>query len=264
MASTPALARAAVPAPVGPPAVLPLGDSITYGTSWAGYALPVPQVETPGGYRGFLASDLAASGQAFVYTGSRDDNPPVGAEAAEYRQEGHPGYRIDQLGTGLAGWSGLSPGRPSVVILMVGTNDISEGYDPAGSYPPGGYSEVVPAERAQFVDHMVGRLTRLLKEIQQVYSKPRVVLCTIPPMGLTSPDPTGEDYDGAVRDQVVPWAGRQGVPVVLADVGAAFMSQATYHDLIGPDGVHPTPLGYRLTASVIAPAVAAALSRGPA
>jgi lysophospholipase L1-like esterase len=256
-------ALSAPTAVAGPPAILPLGDSLTYGTSWAGYALPVAPVDTPGGYRGFLASDLTAGGQSFVYAGSEDDNPPVGADPAQYRQEGHPGYRVDQLGSGLAAWRSLLSSAPAVVTVMVGTNDISEDYDPAGNYPSGAYTGTQPDERAEFVAHLLGRLKGLLQQVQAIYSAPRIVLCTIPPMGVTAPDPTDADYDQALRGQVLSWAAQRGLRVVLADVGAAFMSQTTYHDLIGPDGVHPTPAGYRLMASAIAPAVATALRRWP-
>ena len=263
LAGGPALPALSAGPATGRPVVLPLGDSITYGTSWAGYVLPTPQVQTPGGYRGYLASDLAADGQSFTYTGSTDDNPPAGTDGADYRHEGHPGFRIDQIEQGLTTWSDRTPIRPSVVVLIIGSNDVAEGYDPAGHYPPGGYSEDQPAQRAEFVGHLLGRLEGLLEQIDRVYSHPRVVLGTIPPMGVTTPDPTDQDYDQAIRTQVGRWAARQGLRVVVADVGAAFMAQPTYHDLIGPDGVHPTPAGYRLMASVIAPAIATARQRWP-
>jgi len=242
--------------------ILPLGESITYGVSWAGYDLPVPEQSTPGGYRGFLYHDLTQDGVSFSYTGSTEANPPLARDPADFRQEGHPGYRIDQLLGGLAHWKALDALQPSVILLHVGTNDISQGYDPAASYP-GGYDGANPAERAEFVSHLVSRLEWLLGDLNGLYPGVRIVLCPIVPMGLTSPDPTVHAYGQAIRSTVVPWATGPGLRVDLADVEAAFLAQPTYHDLIGPDGVHPTPIGYRTMAAVIAPAVVQVLSRWP-
>ena len=268
--SGPARAAPSSPAPSSPAAtIMPLGDSITYGQS-------APQTSTPGGYRGYLAQDLSGAGTAWSYVGSSEDNPPLGAEALRYRHEGHPGYRVDQVAAGLDGpdaapgaaggdWltgNGVHPGaRPHVVVLHIGTNDVAQAFDPQGRYP-GGYNGSDPSERAEFVDHLADRLQALLGKIERLDPGARIVVCTIGPMRDTFPDPTARSYDDAIRFRVVPLERALGVRVVLADVEAAFLSgPGGYHEYIGPDGVHPTPLGYRTMADTVAPAVRAMLNR---
>jgi lysophospholipase L1-like esterase len=259
------MAHAGPAAPSGPVSIMPLGDSITYGVT-------APEASTPGGYRGYLADDLASAGLSWTYVGSSEENPPLGADPGRYHHEGHPGYRVDQVAADLDGpdpgagggyWltgAGLRPpAGPEVVVLHIGTNDIAQAYDPAGRYP-GGYDGADPAERAEFVDHLVARLQDLLEKLGRIDRGVRVVLCTIAPMGDASPDPTAHAYDDAIRFRVVPWERAHGVRIALADVEAAFMSgPGGYHEYVGPDGVHPTPLGYRTMADTVAPAVRAVL-----
>lgn len=250
---------------------MPLGDSITYGaTTFLGVY--------PGGYRGGLAQLLQADHVEFSYAGSSEANPPLGADPSDFRHEGHPGYRIDQIAHDLSGPDGFpgadggywmrgphgSTDQPQVVVLLIGTNDISQGYDPQGRYP-GGYDSANASERSEFVSHLVGRLDSLLAEIDRLDPGTRIVLCTIPPMGELGPDPTAHAYDEAIRTSVLPAARLLDMRIVLADVETAFLDNgATYHELISPDGVHPTPMGYNTMAGVIAPAVEAALRDWPA
>ena len=260
------VARAGTAAPSGASvSIMPLGDSITYGET-------APEANTPGGYRGYLADDLASAGLTWAYIGTSEENAPLGADPGRYRHEGHPGYRIDQLAADLdgpdpganggywltgAGWR--PPARPQVVVLHVGTNDIAQAYDPAGRYP-GRYDESDPAQRAEFVDHLVGRLQGLLAKLAHIDRGVRFVLCTIAPMGTTFPDPTAHAYDDAIRFRVVPWERARGARITLADVEAAFLAgPGGYHEYVGPDGVHLTPLGYRTMADTVAPAVRAVL-----
>ena len=251
--------------PPTPVSIMPLGDSITYGET-------APDADTPGGYRGYLADDLAGSGVDWSYVGTSEDNPPVGADPGRYRHEGHPGYRVDQVAADLDGpdpaagggyWltgTGLRPpARPEVVVVHIGTNDVAQAYDPAGRYP-GGYDGSDPGQRAEFVDHLAERLLGLLDKLGRIDPGVRLVLCTIAPMGDAYPDPTAHAYDDAIRFRVVPWERARGVRISLADVEAAFLSgPGGYHEYVGPDGVHLTPLGYRTMADTVAPAVRAVL-----
>lgn len=243
--------------------VYPLGDSITFGMSDT-YA------STPGGYRGYLESDLSAVQIQVAYQGTSTANPPVSTDAGSFRHDGHPGFRIDQVeadlersdpssgsngGDWMTGGYGRSSIHPDVVVLLIGTNDILQAFDPGRRYP-GGYKGADVGERNQFVSDMTGRLWGLLGELEHLDPGLRLVLCTVPPIGLQTRDPTATAYDDALRDRVVPTARLFGMRVQLADVEGAFLAQPSDQpDLMGPDGIHPSPLGYSRMASVIADAL---------
>ena len=254
-------ARAASPPPVS---VYPLGDSITFGLSG-------PDTATPGGYRGYVESDLSAARMQIAYQGTSTANPPVSTDQGAFRHDGHPGFRIDQVesdlhgydpssgsdgGQWMTGGSGHSSIHPDVVVLLIGTNDILQAFDPSYRFP-GGYNSADSGQRARFVGDMDRRLWGLLLEISHLDSGKGLVLCTIPPMGLQTHDATAIDYDRALRDQLLPEARLWlGMRVELADVEGVFTSQSSPQpELMGPDGVHPTPLGYSRMAGVIANAV---------
>ena len=259
-------AGAAEPAP-GSISLYPLGDSLTFGASG-------PYAVTPGGYRGTLAQDLGSLGINVTYTGTSTQNPPVATDVSAYRHDGHPGFRIDQVaadldhgdpysgddgGDWLTGNSQHALERPQVIVLLIGTNDILQSYDPGRSYP-GGYNASEPGERSQFVADMANRLWSLLRELARLDPGTRLVICTIPPIGVTTHDATGLAYDDSIRHRVMPESRLFGLKSALADVESSFLAQPSDQpDLIGPDGVHPTPVGYSRMAGVIASAVGAVL-----
>ncbi|WP_326999700.1 SGNH/GDSL hydrolase family protein [Dactylosporangium sp. NBC_01737] len=108
----PAVARAATPV-----RILPLGASITWGTS-----------STDGnGYREALRRHLVDdAGVAVDLVGSQRSGT-----AADNDNEGHPGYRIDGIAAGADAW--VAAARPDVVLLNVGTNDMLQNYDLPGA-----------------------------------------------------------------------------------------------------------------------------------
>lgn len=108
----PAAARAATPV-----RIMPLGASITWGTS-----------STDGnGYREALRRHLADdAGLAVDMVGSQRSGT-----AADNDNEGHPGYRIDAVAAGADGW--IAAARPDVVLLNVGTNDMLQHHDLANA-----------------------------------------------------------------------------------------------------------------------------------
>ncbi len=98
-----------LPAPTlagpAPPRIMPIGDQLTTG------------VNHSGGYRVWLR-DLIEYGDPYSFVGSRVDNPVTGV----MRHEGHAGYTIGQLRTGVRGWLTANP--PDVVLLLAGINDL--------------------------------------------------------------------------------------------------------------------------------------------
>jgi lysophospholipase L1-like esterase len=112
-----------------PLVVLPLGASITYGYG-----------STDGnGYRGRLYERLTHEAGLHVdFVGSVHSGTMPDTD-----HEGHPGWRIDQIAARTDGW--LDEYHPDVVIMHLGTNDMIQGYRPAGA----------PQRLVALADHIV-------------------------------------------------------------------------------------------------------------
>jgi lysophospholipase L1-like esterase len=94
--------------------VMPLGDSITYGAPDPGY----------GGYRRLLGTLLATDGYLVDFVGSRRSGNAVQPGP---NHEGHPGWTIPQIKTGIDSNRWLETYRPDMILLHIGTNDIFQG-----------------------------------------------------------------------------------------------------------------------------------------
>ena len=106
---------AAADAPVR---IMPLGDSITYGTSSSGTV----------GYRRPLYQLLIGVGYGVDFVGSQTNGSPLDFDR---NHEGHSGWRADEIRDNLyspgtdSGWLKDTPA--DVILLHIGTNDISQG-----------------------------------------------------------------------------------------------------------------------------------------
>ena len=116
---------------------MPLGDSLTWGDQTDPTLGPIP-----GGYRTQLYLDLHHAGYGFNFVGTISTNASATLSAAgQTLNEGHPGYRINQIQDNLDGYNGLqdayggywlsggggtgrSPIDPNYILLLIGTNDI--------------------------------------------------------------------------------------------------------------------------------------------
>ncbi|MGK5683763.1 SGNH/GDSL hydrolase family protein [Actinoplanes sp. URMC 104] len=101
--------------------VMPLGDSITHGSGSTGSRHPMTQTHSTG-YRPLLYRELQAAGLDVDFVGSQRNGT---ADTPDPDNEGHPGWRIDQIAANVDGW--LATYRPDVVLLHIGTNDVSQG-----------------------------------------------------------------------------------------------------------------------------------------
>ena len=99
-----------------PTRILPLGDSLTSGTT------------VQGAYRNRLYSLLTSAGYNVDFVGTQTDtsNPTL----PDRDHQGMGGYRIDQMQTGLSSWLNVIE-EPDVVLLMIGTNDFSQNFNVA-------------------------------------------------------------------------------------------------------------------------------------
>ena len=92
--------------------IMPLGDSITYGEGSA----------STSGYRAPLWNGLVGqAGYAVDFVGSQQSGA-----LPDRDNEGHQGWRIDQIAAGVDGW--LQTYQPDVILLHIGTNDIAQNY----------------------------------------------------------------------------------------------------------------------------------------
>ena len=119
-----------------PVAVMPLGDSITFGSSSGAECPPdedctgIPSSKYEVSYRKKLW-DLLKSGLYKVdfVGGLKGGELYEGIEGFDPDNEGHNGMRADQVADGAPNW--LSTHRPEVILLHIGTNDISADWSTA-------------------------------------------------------------------------------------------------------------------------------------
>lgn len=102
-----------------PTRIMPLGDSLTSGTT------------VQGAYRNRLYNLLTTAGYNVDFVGTQTDsnNPTL----PDRDHQGMGGYRIDQIQAGLPSWLSAIE-DPDVVLLMIGTNDFSANFN-TGSAP---------------------------------------------------------------------------------------------------------------------------------
>lgn len=174
--------------------IMPLGDSITYGTG------------TPGGYRIGLWQRLAAGRYTNDFVGSQSNGP---AGLWDHDHEGHPGWRIDQIDANVTGW--LRTYTPRSVLLHIGTNDVLQNHDVAGA---------------------PGRLSTLLDHITAAAPGADVFVAQLIPIGWASGDAAVRTFNnalpGIVRSKVT-----AGKHVHLVDLHSA-VSAADLFDGVHP------------------------------
>ena len=223
--------------------IMSLGDSITRGSGngYGNYRRPLQSLLTKGGYAyRFVGTNTE---QSQNYHGS---DPEQTFSPYQPEHEGYGGFRIDQIAVDAAAkddggvtYPGLSDilaaDKPDVVLLMLGTNDVKQGYNPGGSGYAGGSGLV--ADAAQ-------RLNALIDRLYQSRADLRVVVATIPPMGDPTKNAQVKAYNALVP-QIVAAHKKQGQSILLADMDAAL----TPGDL-SADSIHPTTLGYDKMARV--------------
>lgn len=94
--------------------ILPLGDSITFGSSVAG------------GYRNKLYQLLTTAGYNVDYVGVQNGNGVATLPDSDH--QGIGGWRIDQVDADIPKWLGVVA-DPDVILLHIGTNDFGQNLD---------------------------------------------------------------------------------------------------------------------------------------
>jgi lysophospholipase L1-like esterase len=191
---------------------MPLGDSIT-----AGY-------NVPGGYRTTLYNLLDAGGYDIDFVGSMTDNPnPL---LPDLNHEGHSGWTIAGLSGQIQGW--LAAANPDLIILHIGTNDVSSGIAPRG---------------------VASRLDFLLSQITTFQPNAELIVASIVPR-LDALEATSQAYNERIPALVTKYQ-LQGKHVTFLDMHSAL----TTADL--GDVVHPNASGYEKMAQAWYPAIQA-------
>ena len=110
------------------------------------------------------------------FVGSQDSGP---RSLPDREHEGHPGWRIDQIAGSMAPW--LLRERPDIVLLLIGTNDVVQGYA---------------------LDAAPRRLGTLLDLIAATLPGCRVVVASIPPLADPEYRSGAWGYNAALADVV--------------------------------------------------------------
>jgi lysophospholipase L1-like esterase len=185
---------------------MPLGDSITAGVGSSDW----------GGYRDLLWEKIRESKWNIQFVGSEQDGP---ATLTDRANEGHPGWRIDQISDKIEPW--LQATHPQIILLHIGTNDIIQGASPAVA---------------------ATRLTMLLKQITTFSPAAVVLVAQIIPLGYPSLNKIVVAYDRMIPNIVrsMDIMGKHIMPVDMYNV-------VPVSDL--RDHIHPDNGGYALIAN---------------
>lgn len=184
--------------------IMPLGDSITSG------AVDI------GGYRGPLWNSLVSEGATVDYVGSQNSGPTN----FDTDNEGHPGWRIDQISASIIGW--LNTYHPQIILLHIGTNDILQSYNVAS---------------------MPTRLSSLIDQITSTDPTATLIVAQITPLANSTQNAEVVTYNNTIPG-IVQARSSQGKHVQYVDMYDA----VPVSDLA--DGIHPNDTGYRLMANV--------------
>jgi len=193
------------PCKASPCVVLPLGDSITHGFGSS----------DDSGYRAPLFKLAVAASQKVTFIGSLSNGPgTVSSQTFPKMHEGHDGISV----TGITGYvppQKAFPTTPHVVLLHIGTNDMTSNANPTTT---------------------ANQLDTLVTNIVQAAPDALVVVAKIVPLGYSN---TNYDQYIAKIPDVVQSHASKNEHVVLVD-----MSKLPGSDIRGNGDVHPTDKGY--------------------
>jgi lysophospholipase L1-like esterase len=210
------------PCPVtGVCSIMPLGDSITDG------------VPVGGGYRVELFRRATLDAKTVTYVGSRLNGPAsVNGRAFPRNHEGYSGYTIDDA----PGRAGILPlveralrtYTPNIVLLMIGTNDVTANLELAKA----------PT-----------RLGLLLDRITTTSPEALVVVAKLIPSTDDGLNANIRAYNEGVA-KVVSERLAEGKHVLLVDQYDPFIRNASFKTQWMSDWLHPTAEGYVAMAQV--------------
>ena len=219
-----------LPPPAGGLKIMPLGDSITDGVDGTDIA----------GYRGPLNTLLNNAGIQHQFVGSCTDTPG-NLPANQQHHEGHSGYTIQGGGRSglldpgnISSWLGASGPNPDVILLMIGTNDVTTYATTLATVP------LATANMDTLIETISNQTTGLDPHAKLIIAK-------ITPMAgsYAGYDPEVQAYNQSLIGLVAQHQA-MGENVSLVDMYSA-LNPST--DVAG-DGLHPNDSGYNKMAQV--------------
>jgi lysophospholipase L1-like esterase len=202
-----------------PCAIMPLGDSLTFGDHGDN--------TNDGSYRPQLFHLTLREQHSITFVGQGVNGPDmVDGQPFPKNHDGFPGFTIDD-GPATPGITGLAADhvktyKPHIVTLMIGTNDVVLENE----------VEDAPARLGHLIDLLVEADPNLL-----------VVVAQIPPGKDDAINARAETYNAAIPGVVAARA-RAGKHVAIVDMYAAFTQNPNFKADYVNDLVHPTQVGY--------------------
>ncbi len=214
------LTAAPTQAQTPPTRIVPLGDSITFGSSVAG------------GYRKKLYDLLTAAGFNVDYVGVQNGNGVATLPDSDH--QGIGGWRIDQVDADLPKWIGVVA-DPDVVLLHIGTNDFGQNLDTVNA---------------------INRLDALITKLATQLPYAHIIVTNLMERGVlaNAPNTTIEAQFNPFVQARVDAHVALGRRVTFLNM-RSFVPVAEM-----PDALHPGQVGYDHMADAWAPAVQAAIS----
>lgn len=207
-------------AQTAPTRIMPLGDSITDGSSF-------DSPDGSGGYRGRLHSLLTSAGYNVDYIGTQTVNSSL---VPDPNHEGHGGWRIDQLDSNMALWL-ANLADPDVVLMHIGTNDFGSNTD---------------------INNAINRLDALILKIATLRPYCHIIVTNLMERGEPHNTNIQTLFNPFVQARVDAHAAA-GRRVTFLDMRAA----VPISDM--PDSLHPNQTGYDKMADAWLPAIQAVI-----
>jgi lysophospholipase L1-like esterase len=146
--------------------------------------------------------------------------------------EGHPGWRIDQISSHVVSW--LTLYRPQIILLFIGTNDILQRHD---------------------VSHAPDRLSLLIEEITFTLPKSTLIVASVTPLD-DSILYSMKRYSSSIDFNANIIAYNAAIPALVRgeDAQGKHVQYVDMYDAVPvadiADGIHPDDDGYALMAKV--------------
>jgi lysophospholipase L1-like esterase len=195
--------------------IMPLGDSITDGYPFEN-----------GGYRVELFHQAVQGRTPITFVG-RNMNGPTTVDNMPFprNHEGYSGYTIDSdashNGISPLVEAGISAGKPHIILLHIGTNDVNGNVNLSGA----------PTRLGALIDRITAATPALL------------VVAQIIPTTTDSTNNAVRTYNAAIP-ALVQQRAAAGKHVMLIDMYSVFTARSDYKTALMNDNLHPNATGY--------------------